>query len=40
MRLSPHPLIVKYIDDFNDNKGHICIVEEYYPDGDFDNYLT
>ena len=34
-----HPFIVKIIDNFEDNEGHLCIVQELYPEGDFSNYL-
>ena len=30
MKQNPHPFIVKVIDDFIDNSGHLCIVEEIY----------
>ena len=35
MRQFTHPLIVKIIDDFIDSDGHLCKVQEFYPDGDF-----
>jgi serine/threonine protein kinase len=39
MKAFPHPLIVKIIDDFMDSAGHLCLVQELYPEGDFSNYL-
>jgi serine/threonine protein kinase len=30
MKENPHPFIVKVIDDFLDNSGHLCIVQELY----------
>jgi serine/threonine protein kinase len=39
MKAFPHPLIVKIIDDFLDSAGHLCLVQEFYPEGDFSNYL-
>ena len=34
-----HPFIVKIIDNFEDNEGHLCMVQELYPEGDFNKYL-
>ena len=39
MKAFPHPFIVKIIDDFEDSTGHLCLVQELYPDGDFCKYL-
>jgi serine/threonine protein kinase len=39
MKANPHPLIVKIIDDFMDSAGHLCIVQELYPEGDFSKYI-
>jgi len=39
MQAFPHPLIVKIIDNFEDSAGHLCLVQEYYPEGDFSDYL-
>jgi serine/threonine protein kinase len=39
MNAFPHPLIVKILDNFMDSVGHLCIVQELYPDKDFKNYL-
>ena len=39
MKEDPHPLIVKVIDDFIDDVGHICIVKEMFREGDFDRFL-
>jgi serine/threonine protein kinase len=30
MKENPHPFIVKVIDDFIDNSGHLCMVQELY----------
>ena len=30
MKENPHPFIVKVIDDFLDNSGHLCMVQELY----------
>jgi serine/threonine protein kinase len=30
MKENPHPFIVKVIDDFLDNTGHLCMVQELY----------
>ena len=30
MKENPHPFIVKVIDDFLDNSGHLCMVQEIY----------
>ena len=38
MKENPHPFIVEAIDDFTDN-GHQCIVEKFYPEGDFSKFL-
>ena len=34
-----HPLIVGIIDDFTDSEGYICVVKEFYREGDFRRYL-
>jgi doublecortin-like kinase 1/2 len=39
MKALPHPFIVKILDDFTDSAGHICLVQELYPNGDFCKYL-
>ena len=39
MKHNPHPFIVKVLDDFLDNSGHLCMVEEIYDEGDFSNFL-
>jgi serine/threonine protein kinase len=39
MQAFPHPFIVKIIDNFQDSAGHLCLVQEYYPEGDFSDYL-
>jgi NIMA (never in mitosis gene a)-related kinase 1/4/5 len=39
MKAFPHPFIVKILDDFTDSAGHLCLVQEFYPDGDFSKYL-
>jgi len=35
MKTKPHPFIVKVIDDFLDNSGHLCMVQELYEQSDF-----
>jgi len=40
MKAFPHPLIVKIIDEFMDSTGHLCIVQKFYPEGDFSHYLS
>jgi serine/threonine protein kinase len=39
MKEYPHPFIVKVIDDFVDNAGHQCMVQELYTQGDFSTFL-
>ena len=39
MKKFNHPFIVNIIDDFIDSDGYLNIVQELYPDGDFQNYL-
>ena len=39
MKENAHPLIVKVIDDFIDNSGHLCMVQELYTQGDFNEFL-
>ena len=39
MKAFPHPLIVKIIDNFQDSAGHLCLVQELYPHGDFSEYI-
>jgi len=38
MKAFPHPLIVKINDDFLDDAGHLCLVQDLYPEGDFSKY--
>ena len=40
MKESPHPLIVKIIDDFLDYGGHQCIVQDFFSEGDFSKFLS
>ena len=40
MKENPHPFIVKVIDDFLDNSGHLCMVQELYEEGDFCKFLS
>ena len=40
MKAFRHPLIVEILDDFMDPVGHLCLVQEFYPDGDFRKYLN
>ena len=40
MKENPHPFIVKVIDDFIDNSGHLCIVQELYDKSDFFKFLS
>ena len=35
MKENPHPFIVKVIDDFLDNSGNLCMVQELYGESDF-----
>ena len=35
MKENPLPFIVKVIDDFLDNSGHLCMVLELYDESDF-----
>ena len=35
MKENPHPFIVKVIDDFLDNSGNFCMVQELYNQSDF-----
>jgi serine/threonine protein kinase len=39
MKKFNHPFIVNIIDDFIDSEDYLYIVQELYPDGDFQNYL-
>ena len=39
MRAFLHPLIAKILDDFMDSVGHLCLVLELYPEGDFSKYI-
>ena len=39
MKENPHPFIVKVIDDFLDNSGHLCMVQELYDKSDFCKFL-
>jgi serine/threonine protein kinase len=39
MKENPHPFIVKVFDNFLDNNRHLCIVEEYFSEGDFYKFL-
>ena len=39
MKKHEHPFIVKIIDDFIGNSGHQCIVQNYYDQGDFAEFL-
>ena len=39
MKENPHPFIVKVIDDFLDNSGHLCLVQELYSESDFSKFL-
>ena len=39
MKAISHPFIVKILDDFMDSDGHLCIVNEFYDNGDFIKYL-
>jgi hypothetical protein len=39
MKKNEHPFIVKIIDDFIDASGHQCIVQNYYDQGDFADFL-
>jgi serine/threonine protein kinase len=34
-----HPFIVRIIDDFEDKEGHLCLVQEFFGEGDFNKYL-
>jgi serine/threonine protein kinase len=40
MKAFRHPLIVEILDDFMDSAGHLCLVQELYPEGDFSDYLN
>jgi hypothetical protein len=40
MKAFPHPFIVEIIDDFMDSTGHLCLVQDLYPEGDFCDYLN
>ena len=39
MKENPHPFIVRVIDDFLDDFGHQCLVQELYSQGDFSQFL-
>ena len=39
MKENPHPFIVKIIDDFIDDSGHLCMVQELYDKSDFCKFL-
>ena len=39
MKNNEHSFIVKIIDDFIDASGYQCIVQNYYEEGDFKNFL-
>ena len=39
MKSNTHPFIVKIIDDFLDDAGHQCIVQNLYTEGDFSRFL-
>ena len=39
MKKHEHPFIAKIIDEFKDSSGHQCIVQNYYEQGDFAQFL-
>ncbi len=39
LREVSHPFIIEYVEEFNYNKQHLCIVTKYAPGGDLEQYI-